>query len=138
MSSLNDLTTARVRGGGTYTGNQQYRGNAGMRSCGRCAAFALPVPGRTGHSPRYGFICGTCTEQLAARMAAKQQRNQEDHNVNIMPADTVRAAIERALALDPARDIEAACTAAAQALCQPLEAVLTVAHNAGLLEEATA
>lgn len=45
----------------------------------------------------------------------------------------MRAAIERALQLDPERDAEAACAAAAQALQQPLEAMLLVAHQAGLV-----
>jgi hypothetical protein len=52
---------------------------------------------------------------------------------DIVSFSAMRAAIERALQLDPKGDAEAACAAAAQALQQPLAAMLLVAHQAGLL-----
>lgn len=41
----------------------------------------------------------------------------------IIQRDQVRAAVERALQLDPNGDIHAAIASAAQALCLPVEAV---------------
>jgi hypothetical protein len=43
--------------------------------------------------------------------------------MTIVQRDQVRAAIERALQLDPKRDMRAAIASTAQALCLPVEAV---------------
>ena len=43
--------------------------------------------------------------------------------MTIVQRDKVRAAVERALLLDPKRDMRAAIASAAAALCLPVEAV---------------
>lgn len=127
-------TQPMARGGQPYAGNTQFKGNGVQRSCGRCGGFEAQDYGRGSHSKRYGYVCSGCTALRLARQSAQQQAPEGTQSaMNIVPAETVVSAVKRALALDPANSIEAACAAAAQALCQPVEAVLEAARQAGLI-----
>ncbi len=52
------MPKAKVRGGGYYSGNQQFAGCGLKRSCGRCSKHVQVLGG--GKRAPYGWVCAAC------------------------------------------------------------------------------